>query len=158
MAVGTVVAVSVVACNRSGTATGGRPSLSRAAATRPAYAGTLYARLGGEKAIRLVVDDFVRRALANPRANLARKGTPDAWEATPANVDPFKRALTAWLVERTGGPKGVAARDGTAARGMEVRAGDLAAAADDLRASLAALNVDRATADELVAVATAGRG
>src|SRR5439155_23353082 len=54
-------------------------------------ARSLYDRLGGENAIRAVVDDFVPRAAADEKVNFTRKGiVGHEWQATPENVAKFK--------------------------------------------------------------------
>ena len=63
---------------------------------------SLYERLGGEPAIRLVVDDFVARALTDPKVNFVRKNTPRTWEATPENVGRLKKHMVQFLCVATG--------------------------------------------------------
>jgi len=66
-------------------------TLAQAADT--AAAATLYDRLGGEAAIRSVVDSFVARAAADDTLNFTRQGTESAWEATPENVELLKTGV-----------------------------------------------------------------
>ncbi len=76
---------------------------------------TLFARIGGEQGINAIVDDFVARALADPRVNWERKGVTRGgftlsrgesmeWDATPANVAELKRHLAQFLAVATAGP------------------------------------------------------
>src|SRR5687767_12497182 len=56
------------------------PAAPMAAASESA---TLYDRLGGEPAIRAVIEDFVPRAAGNPKVRFTREGVPGArtWQA-----------------------------------------------------------------------------
>src|SRR5215471_5370525 len=63
------------------------------AAQAPAKEKPLYERLGGEPAIKAVVDDFVARAAANPKVNFTRKGTTVEWEASAENAAVLKKHL-----------------------------------------------------------------
>lgn len=76
---------------------------------------SLYERLGGEKGLTLIVDDFVARVLADPRVNWQRKGvksggvlgigdTNEEWQASAENVDKLKKHLREFLAVATGGP------------------------------------------------------
>src|SRR5262245_38978531 len=58
---------------------------------------TLYDRLGGEKAVTAVVDDFVARAAKNPKVNFTRKGTDAEWEASQENVARLKKHLVQFV-------------------------------------------------------------
>src|SRR5438552_1544340 len=64
----------------------------------------LFERLGGEQGIAQIVEDFVNRALVDPRVNWERKGvtvggftlkhgTSVQWQATPANVEQLKKHI-----------------------------------------------------------------
>lgn len=103
---------------------------------------SLYERLGGEVAIRAVVDDLTQRASQNAMVNFAREGMPTQWAATPDNVDHFKRAMTAFLVEKTGGPADYEGMDMKAGhRGMRISHAEFNALLADADASLRALDV-----------------
>src|SRR5918993_1669299 len=65
---------------------------------------SLYERLGGEKGLTAIVDDFVTRVLADPRVNWERKGITRgglslhrnesvAGDPNPQNVDRLKKHL-----------------------------------------------------------------
>ena len=47
---------------------------------------SLYDRLGGEPAIKAVVDEFVARGASDPKVNFTREGHPNHWNATPENT------------------------------------------------------------------------
>ncbi len=121
---------------------------------------SLYDRLGGEGAIRAVVDDFVPRAAANPKVNFSRKGVPGftEWQATPENVSKLKTGLVMFIAEATGGPQkytGLNMRD--AHKGMKITNAEFDAIAADLQASLTKLNVPAKESSELMAIVATTR-
>src|SRR5215471_1072321 len=61
---------------------------------------SLYDRLGGEKAISAVVDDFVARAAADPKVNFMRDG-----KVTNVDVPKLKQHLVNLVGQLTGGPQ-----------------------------------------------------
>src|SRR5262249_25052913 len=71
----------------------------------PAKEKSLYERLGGEDAIKAVVDDFVGRAAGNPKVNFTRKGTPAEWKPTAEGIDHLKKMLVGLVGAATGGPQ-----------------------------------------------------
>ena len=98
---------------------------------------SLYDRLGGEAAIKAVVDDFVGRAAGNPKVNFTRKGTNKEWAATPENVARLKMHLVDLVGMVTGGPQkytGRSMKDSHA--GMKITADEFGALAADLKATL----------------------
>src|SRR5689334_20689749 len=75
----------------------------------------LFERLGGETGVTQIVDDFMPRALADPRVNWERKGVQRGgfsltrgksveWNASPANVEQLKKHIVQFLSVATGGP------------------------------------------------------
>src|SRR5689334_2742393 len=75
--------------------------------------GPLYDRLGGEVGIKAIVDDFVARALADPRVNWQRSGistggfvgigTKSAqWQPSPDAVAKLKAHMAQFLAVATG--------------------------------------------------------
>lgn len=120
---------------------------------------SLYDRLGGEAAIRAVVDEFVARASANPKVNLTRKGTPREWDATPENVAHVKMMLVQLVASASGGPQKYTGRDMKSAhRGMQISNAEFDAAAADLKASLDKFNVPAAEQGELLKIVASTRG
>lgn len=120
---------------------------------------TLYERLGGEKAIEAVVDDFVGRAAANPKVNITRKGTPMEWKATPENVAAVKKHLVMLVGMLTGGPQKYQGRDmKTAHKGMMITDAEFDAIAGDLKATLDKFNVPAKEQDELLKIVGSTRG
>jgi hemoglobin len=119
----------------------------------PTAIKSLYERLGGEPAIKAVVDDFVPRAAADPKVNFTRKGTPKEWQATAENVDKLKRGLVQFIAMATGGPQKYQGRPMKPLHaGMMITSAEFDALAADLIASLNKLNVPARERDELIAV------
>lgn len=119
----------------------------------------LYERLGGEKAISMVVDDFVARTSVNPAVNFTRRGTPREWQATPENVATLKKHLIDFIGTATGGPQNYQGRDmKTAHEGMQITDAEFDALAADLQASLEALGVPEREKSELMTIAGTTRG
>src|SRR5687767_15359126 len=58
---------------------------------------TLWYRLGGEKAVRAVVHDFVGRGAANPKVNFTRKGKPNEWKPTPKDLEKLEQRLVEFI-------------------------------------------------------------
>lgn len=113
---------------------------------------SLYDRLGGEPAVRAVVDDFVGRAAADPVVNFTRKGTVREWEPSAQNVEHLKTGLRDFICAAAGGGcqyKGADMR--TAHRGMKITDMEFNALAADLKASLDKFNVPAREQSELLA-------
>src|SRR5436190_14788631 len=117
---------------------------------KPAGA-TLYTRLGGESAIKVVVHDFVGRAAKDERVNFFRKGTGHEWKPGPGDVEHLEAQLVALIGQLTGGPQKY---NGKAMKplhaGMKITSAEFDAAAGDLIAALNAAGVKPADRDELV--------
>jgi hemoglobin len=114
---------------------------------------SLYERLGGEPALKLVVDDFVARAASDPKVNFTRKGTPMEWQATPENVAKLKVRLVQFISMATGGPSKYEGRSMKAAHaGMKITDAEFNALAADLIAALDKYNVPKREKDELIAI------
>lgn len=113
---------------------------------------SLYDRLGGEPAVRAVVDEFVVRAAADSAVNFTRRGTVREWEASSQNVDHLKMSLRDFICAAAGGPceyKGADMR--TAHRGMKITDMEFNALAADLKASLDKFHVPAQEQRELLA-------
>lgn len=103
---------------------------------------SLYERLGGESAIRAVVDDLTERAGRDPRINFARMGMPTEWEATPPTTEHFRQQMTAFLVARAGGPGDYRGRDMRSAhRGMRIAQSEFNALLEDAERSMQAQGI-----------------
>jgi hemoglobin len=117
---------------------------------------TLYDRLGGDQAIRAVVDDLVARAAADPKVNFTRKGTPKEWKPTPENVEHVKKMLVELIASATGGPQkytGKSMKDVHA--GMKITHAEFDALAADLKATLDKFKVPAREQDELMKIVAA---
>ncbi|HEX3151440.1 MAG TPA: group 1 truncated hemoglobin [Gemmataceae bacterium] len=120
---------------------------------------SLYERLGGEAAIKAVVDDFVARAAGNPKVNFTRKGTDKEWKPTPENVEHVKKGLVDLVGMVTGGPQkytGGSMKD--VHKGMKITQDEFNALAADLKATLDKFKVPAKEQDELMKIvgSTAG--
>ena len=120
---------------------------------------SLYDRLGGDVAIKAVIDDFVGRAAANPKVNFTRKGTDKEWKPTPENVEHVKKGLVDLVGMVTGGPQkytGRSMKDVHA--GMKITPGRVRCPAADLKATLDKFKVPAKEQDELMKIvgSTAG--
>jgi len=114
---------------------------------------TLYDRLGGEAAVKAVVDDVVARAATDPKVNFTRKGTAREWKATPENIAKLKSSLVQMIAAATGGPQkytGKSMKD--VHKGMQISDKEFAALIDDLKAALDKLKVAAKEQDELLAI------
>ena len=68
-------------------------------------ATSLYARIGGERVLRSLVDYYFDSAVGDTsRLNFTRAGTPHAWEPNPGNVAALKDRYYSYLCSATGGP------------------------------------------------------
>lgn len=122
----------------------------------------LYYRLGGDKGVTAIVDDFVNRMLADPRVNFTRKGVTQGgfsihrgrsvtWDASPANVAQLKKHFVQFIAVATGGPSEYDGKDIKEAHaGMHISNAEFDAAIGDLKVTLDKLHVDVAAQKELL--------
>ena len=125
---------------------------------------SLYDRLGGEKGVNAIVDDWIARALADPRVNWERKGITRGgvslkrnksieWQASPDNVARMKKHIAQFVAVATGGPTKYEGRDMKEVHGgMHVSNANFDAAIGDLKASLDKLGVPTEEQKELLAI------
>ncbi len=130
---------------------------------------SLYDRLGGEKSIAAVVDDFVTRALADPRVNWERKGVTVGgfsvhrnksvqWNASPENVAQLKKHIVQFISLSTGGPSFYDGREMKDAHAnLHINNAEFDAAIGDLKASLDKLQVPNKEQKELLAIVESTR-
>jgi len=124
----------------------------------------LYDRLGGEKGIAAIVDDFTTRVLADPRVNWERKGVTRGgfslkrnesvtWDPNPQNVDRLKKHLNQFFALATGGPTVYDGRDMKEVHsGMHVTNPEFDATIGDMKATLDKLQVPNDEQKELLAI------
>jgi hemoglobin len=125
---------------------------------------SLYDRLGGDERIKAIVDDFVNRALADPRVNWERKGVKQGgfsfsrgksmeWNASPENVAQLKKHVVQFLALSTGGP---AHYDGLemkqAHAGLHITNAEFDASVGDFKASLDKLQVPNKEQKEVLSI------
>jgi len=124
----------------------------------------LYDRLGGEKGITAIVDDFVTRVLADPRINWERKGVTRggmslkrnesvAWDPNPQNVQNLKKHLNQFFSLATGGPTVYDGRDMKDVHSnMHIANPEFDATIGDMKATLDKLQVPNDEQKELLAI------
>ena len=108
---------------------------------------TLYQRLGGREAIKLVVDDFVTNMAADPRVNNRFKGLQ------PPAVFKLQTNLADQICDATGGPCAYLGRDMKAVHtGMGITEAEWSATVEDLVKSLDKFKVPAKEQQELLAI------
>ena len=127
----------------------------------PAAAKSLHARLGGDRGVGVIVDDFLPRLLADPRVNLQRYGledgwihaAPKPWEPTPEGLQRIRTLMIEFVSLAAGGP---VRYDGppirAAFRDRAFTNLEFDAATGDLQASLDKLGVADQEQKELLAI------
>jgi hemoglobin len=125
---------------------------------------SLYERLGGNDGITKLVDDFVTRALADPRVNFTRAGVTRGglslhreqsmqWDASPENVAKLKQHMVEFIALATGGPSVYHGKEIRAAHAnMHITNPEFDACVGDLKASLDKLQIANAEQKELLSV------
>ena len=131
---------------------------------QPEAKKTLYERLGGEAGMQKIVDDFVVRALADPRVNWERKGIEKGgwslnrnksveWKSSPDSLARMKKHITQFLTLATGGPAKYEGRDMKEVHaGLHITNAEFDAAVGDLKASLDKLGIATEEQKDLLAV------
>jgi hemoglobin len=110
----------------------------------------LWDRLGGEKAVRAVVHDFVRAAAGDPKVNFFRDGM---FKLDAKGVERLEQLLVELVSSATGGPLRYTGRDmRTAHKGMKITEDEFNALAGHLVATLKKYRVPQAEIDELVGI------
>jgi hemoglobin len=121
--------------------------------TEPPVATTLWERLGGEKGVAKVVDDFVTAAAADPNVNFFRDGK---YKPTNEQVADLKKKLVDLISEASGGPRKYTGKGlKEVHKGMGITDAEFDACAGDLKA---ALEKSGANADDVAAVLRAVGG
>lgn len=145
--------VAITCCSINCTTIAAAPMAASAVPAPPMEkAASLYDRLGGEAAIKAVVDDFVGRAAGNPKVNFTRKGIKE-WEASPANVAQLKVRLVQLIGAVTGGPQKYEGKDMKSLHaGMKITSAEFGAIAGDLKATLDKFKVPAKEQAELMKI------
>ena len=130
---------------------------------------SLFERIGGEQGINAIVEDFVQRAMADPRVNWSREGVrhggvlgvrrkSSTWNADAQRVDQLKKHMAQFLALATGGPVQYDGRGMREVhRNMKITNAEFDAAMGDLRATLENLGVPIQEQKELLAVVESTR-
>jgi hemoglobin len=128
---------------------------------------SLYERLGSQAGITKIVEDFVPRAIQDPRVNWDRSGvtsgnifhhTSAKWNPTPDNIAALKKHLVEFFALATGGPAHYTGREIQSAHsGMKISNPEFDAAVGDLKASLDRLQVPNQEQKELLAIVESTR-
>jgi len=130
---------------------------------------SLYDRLGGEQGLAAIADDFVTRAMADPRVNFTRKGVIQGglsihrdrsmeWNPTPEEIKTLKLHLAQFFALASGGPtkyEGQPVKESHA--NMHISNAEFDAAVGDLKATLDKLKIANTEQKELLAVAETTR-
>ena len=128
----------------------------------------LYDRLGGEKGLTEIVDDFVNRMMNDPRVNFVRKGVTKGsilnresaeWNASSANVAQLKKHFVQFLSLSTGGPAKYDGREMKGAHeGLHISNAEMDAAIGDLERDLLVAADQRAAFDQAAETEAFSRG
>ena len=116
---------------------------------------SLYLRLGGEKSISALVDDFVANASSNPKVNFVRVGAPRNWEPTPQSLAGLKKSVVDFLSSAAGSQEhGAQGKDLKGAfAGMQITNAEFDAAVEDFKFSMMKFSVGTQEQKELLAIA-----
>ncbi|MEO7297853.1 MAG: group 1 truncated hemoglobin [Verrucomicrobiota bacterium] len=130
---------------------------------------SLFDRLGGQAGIEKIVEDFVPRALQDPRVNWQRKGVKRggfslnradsvSWNATPEKVALLEKHFVQFFALATGGPVHYEGKEMKSAHAeMHISNPEFDAAVGDLKASLDKLQIPNKEQKELLSVAESTR-
>ncbi len=111
---------------------------------------TLWARLGGEPAVKLVVHDFVIKAAKDPKVDFTRGGK---YALDAPGVAKLEELIVQFVSSATGGPLKYTGRDmKTSHEGMKITDEQFGAIAGDLIEVLKAYNVPEKEINELVGI------
>jgi hemoglobin len=125
---------------------------------------TLFDRLGGEKGVTAIVEDFLPRVMQDPRVNWDRNGVTrsgfgftsgksEAWKPTPQNVDLLKKHLVEFIELATGGPSHYEGKDMKAVHGdMHISNPEFDAVVGDVKVSLDLLKIPNTEQKEFLAI------
>jgi hemoglobin len=110
----------------------------------------LYERLGGEKGITRIVDEWLGRSLNNPRVNFARRGTEVRWVPADSNIARVKMQFVEFISAASGRPVKYEGREMRSVhQGMAISGGEFDAMKKDLKETLIAMKVKEKEQKEL---------
>ena len=116
----------------------------------------LWDRLGGEKAVRAVVHEFVGAAAGDPKVNFLRNGK---YKLDAKGVEKLEQLLVELVSAVSGGPLKYTGRDMKSShKGMAITDAEFDALAGHLVATLKKFNVPQTESDELVKIVASTRG
>jgi hemoglobin len=124
---------------------------------------SLFDRLGAEKGLTAIVDDFTPRLLEDPRVNWDRSGEKrrgilkrteaKSWQPTPDTIAALKQHMVQFLALATGGPAKYEGKEMKAAHaGMHISNPEFEAVVGDIKASLDKLQIPNKEQKELLAI------
>jgi hemoglobin len=129
------------------------PLDTKPADKKPAATATLWERLGGEKKVRQVVDDFVATVAIDPKVDFSRGSK---YKLDAKGVEHLKQTLVEFIGEASGGPLRYSGRDmKTVHKGMGITDAEFDATAAHLKMALVK---NGAAADDIAAVMKAVEG
>ena len=129
----------------------------------------LFDRLGGEKGITAIVEDFTPRVMADPRVDWDRSGSAKKglffrqtsapqWNPTPGNVATLKKHLVQFLSLATGGPSRYEGKEIKSVHAnMSISNPEFDAVVGDLKVSLDRLQIPNKEQKELLAIVESTR-
>jgi len=130
---------------------------------------TLFERLGNEKGLQAIVEDFVPRAMADPRVNWDRKGVTRGgfsihhnesveWKPNADAIAKLKQHMVEFLSVATGGPtKYTGGEMKQVHTGMHISNANFDAAVGDLKQTLDKLQVPNPEQKELLSIVESTR-
>lgn len=147
----------------------GEKEKSKSGEAKAEHKRSLYERLGGEPGIAKIVDDFLARALQDPRVNWQRHGITQGgfslqrnqsvtWNASSANLAGLKKHIAQFFSLASGGP---ARYDGKEMKSthanLHITNAEFDAAVGDLKASLDKIGIQNQEQKELLAIVESTR-
>ncbi len=117
---------------------------------------SLYARLGGVRAIANVVDDFIDRSMRNPKT-LGNSAVADGYKSITAPG--IKYLVTEMVCDVTGGPQNYTGQSMVEShKHLDIDEQDWNEFVDDLKESLALFKVPKTEQQELLAIISTTKG
>lgn len=118
----------------------------------------LYERLGREKGITRIVDEWMARSLNDPRVNFARRGAGPQWTASDANTARLKGGFMQFIIAASDGPLKYEGREMKSIHaGMKISGGEFDAMKKDLKETLKALKISEKEQNDLFKVIESAR-